>query len=425
MIDTHGLWGASAPQAPATLPLTETVRVDVAVVGGGYTGLSAALHLAESGAAVAVLEGAEVGSGGSGRNVGLVNAGMWTMPDDLPGVLGQRYGDRLLECLGNGPRLVFDIVARHRLDCEARNDGTLHCAAGRGGLAELEKRAEQWQRRGAPVRLLTADEAARRIGTGVYAGALLDERAGTIQPLAYARGLARAALEAGARVHTHSRVIACDRADQRWRLSTASGGTVEADWVIVATNAYTDSPWPQVRSEIVHLPYFNFATVPLSPAQREAVLPGGEGCWDTRSVLTSFRMDRAGRLVLGSVGALRGTGRAIHGGWARRTLQRLFPALAEVPFEHSWFGWIGLTDNNLPRFHRFGPRLVGFSGYNGRGIGPGTVFGRLLCDHVLGRLAEDDLPLPLTDARPHGFRRAHEALYEHGSQAVHLLASRI
>lgn len=420
MIDSHGLWAASAPAAPATTPLSGMSRVDVAIVGGGYTGLSAALHLAEGGASVAVLEGEEIGSGGSGRNVGLVNAGMWVKPDDLPGVLGPVHGDRLLQCLGDGPRLVFDIVARHGLDCEARHTGTLHCAVGPKGLAEIEERCAQWQKRGAPVRVLSAEEAARRIGTTAYAGALLDERAGTIQPLAYARGLASAALKAGAAIHTHSRVTACDRGDQRWQLTTAGGGRVEADWVIVATNAYTSAPWPQVRAEIVHLPYFNFATVPLSAEQRAVVLPGGEGCWNTRDVLTSFRMDAAGRLVLGSVGALRGTGTAIHGAWARRTLKRLFPMLAGVPFEQSWFGWIGMTADALPRFHRFGPQAVGFSGYNGRGIAPGTVFGRLLAEHVLGRVAEQDLPLPVTEPAPHPWRPVHEAVYEYGSQAVHL-----
>lgn len=415
-----GLWGATAPPAPDCPPLAGDARVDVAIVGAGFTGLSAALHLAEAGVGVAVLEAEEVGSGGSGRNVGLVNAGMWVRPDDLPGVLGAEHGDRLLTSLGDGPRLVFDLVARHGLDCEARPAGTLHCAVGAAGLTEIEERAIQWQRRGAPVRVLSAEEARARIGTDAYTGALLDERAGTIQPLAYARGLGHAAQRAGAVLHGRSRVTACTREGSAWRLTTP-GGRMEADWVIVATNTYTESPWPELRTQIARLPYFNFATVPLTPEQRAMVLPGGEGAWNTSTVLTSFRMDAAGRLVLGSVGALRHGGQAVHGAWARRTLKRLFPFLTGVPFEHSWYGWIGLTSTNLPRFHRFGPQSVGFCGYNGRGIAPGTVFGRMLAEHVLGRLPEADLPLPVTTPEPHPFRWGHEATYEYGAQAVHMV----
>ncbi len=420
MIESHGLWGRTAPPPPPTAALSGARDVDVVIVGAGYTGLSAALHLAEGGARVVVLEADQIGTGGSGRNVGLVNAGMWVMPDDLPSVLGSVHGDRLLDVLGNGPRLVFDTVAKYGLECEARPNGTLHCAVGRSGLAELEKRAEQWQRRGAPVRLLSAAEAAARVGTDLYAGALLDERAGTIQPLAYARGLARVAQAAGAEIFTGSAVTGYVEDGSRWRVTTANG-SVTADWIIVATNAYTTAPWPEIRREIVHLPYFNFATAPLSEAQQARILPGGEGAWDTRSVLTSFRMDAAGRLVLGSVGALRNSGRAVHRAWARRALRRLFPEIAEVPFEHEWFGWIGLTDTNLPRFHRLAPRVVTFCGYNGRGISPGTVFGRCLARLVLGQVSEGDLPLPVTDPTRHSFRMAHEAVYEYGAQAAHLV----
>ena len=148
------------------------------------------------GASVVVLEGAEIGFGGSGRNVGLVNAGMWVMPEAMPQALGSVYGPRLLDFLGAAPAEVFALVKRHGIDCEAVPNGTLHCAVGATGLAEITERARQWAARGAPVELLDASETARRLGGGRYAGSLLDRRAGTIQPLAYVRGLARAALAA-------------------------------------------------------------------------------------------------------------------------------------------------------------------------------------------------------------------------------------
>ncbi|RYC33451.1 FAD-binding oxidoreductase [Lichenibacterium minor] len=426
---SHGLWERSAPAGPATVPLAGDVEADVAIVGGGYTGLSAALHLAEGGASVALLEGDEIGFGGSGRNVGLVNAGLWIMPEAVPGLLGAPHGERLLAELGDAPGLVFDIVARHAIACEATRAGTLHCAVGPRGLGEVSERARQWRARGAPVELLDARGTASAVGTAAYAGALLDRRAGTVQPLAYARGLAGAALRAGARIFTGSPVGTAEDEGAGWRLHTA-GGSVRAPKVIVATNAYTGgpgsaaSPWPAVRAELVHLPYFNLATPPLSANLAGSILPGRQGVWDTREVLSSFRFDAAGRLVFGSVGALRGTGRAVHRAWGRRALAKLFPQLAGIDFEHEWFGAIGMTVDAVPRFHRLGRGVVGFSGYNGRGIAPGTAFGRCLARLMLGEIGEADLPLPATDPAPVRFRAAREAWYEAGAQVVHGVGAR-
>lgn len=420
---SHGLWERTAPPAPATSPLKGKSTADVVIVGGGYTGLSAALHLAERGTNVVLLEAAEIGFGGAGRNVGLINAGMWVMPDNFSRELGEDYGERALELLGNGPYLVREMIAKHGIACELETNGTLHCAVGQDGMTELEERARQWQKRGAPVTVLNAAETERRIGTNAYVGSLLDMRAGTLQPLAYARGLAHAAVKAGARLHTGSPVISTGEANGRKIVRTAEG-EVSADWIIVATDAYSTGPWAQVRREQVHLPYFNLATAPLSANLRRSILPNCEGCWDTKDVLSSFRMDQAGRLVFGSCGALRGTGISIHKAWARRSLKRLFPQLGEVEFEAEWYGKIGMTDNALPRFHRFGKNVIGFSGYNGRGISPGTTFGKVLAYHILGDIAEKDLPLPLTEVREAAFRSAKEAYYEAGAQIAHFTGER-
>jgi len=420
---SHGLWEMTAPPAPETVSFSGRLEADAVVVGGGYTGFSTALHLAERGVRVVLLEGAEIGFGGSGRNVGLVNAGMWVMPDELPGVLGKDYGGRLLDLLGNAPRTVFDLVEKHGIDCEAMPVGTLHCAVGRAGLDELAARAAQWGRHGAPVRLLDAEETAAKVGTTAYAGSLLDLRAGTIQPLAYVRGLARAAIAAGAQVFTGSPVTGVERSGGHWTVKTARG-TVTAGWVVVATNAYTVAPWAEVRAELVHLPYFNFATVPLSPDMQAKILPERQGAWDTKEVLSSFRFDRGGRLVFGSVGALRGTGTAIHKAWARRALKKLFPGIGDIAFEAEWYGMIGMTTDALPRFHRLAENVVGFSGYNGRGIAPGTVFGRTLASLVSGEISEKDLPLPVTDPAVQSLRPLREGYYELGAQIAHFSGAR-
>jgi glycine/D-amino acid oxidase-like deaminating enzyme len=224
-------------------------------------------------------------------------------------------------------------------------------------------------------------------------------------------------------MHTASSVIATERQGSRWVVKTAHG-QVTADWIIVATDAYSTGPWEQVRNEQVFLPYFNFATVPLGHNLRQSILPNREGVWDTKEILSSFRMDQAGRLVFGSVGALRNTGLSVHKGWAKRALKRLFPEIGEAEFECEWYGQIGMTDNALPRFHKFAPNVIGFSGYNGRGIAPGTVFGRTLAEHILGRIGEADLPLPLTDPREQSFRALRELWYEAGAQVAHFADAR-
>lgn len=420
---SHGLWEKTAPQPPVTSALQGSAVADVVVVGGGFTGQSAALHLAERGVDVVLLEGKEIGFGGAGRNVGLINGGMWVMPKELPGVLGEVYGERLLGLLGDAPLLVRALVEKHEIPCEIEKNGTLHCAVGEKGLTEIRERCEQWAARGAPVRILDADETARRTGSTAYSGSLLDTRAGTIQPLAYVRGLAASAQKAGARLHTASPVVATERSGGQWVVKTQQGA-VTANWIVVATEAYSTGPWQIVRDEQTYLPYFNFATKPLGDNLKKSILPGREGCWDTKEILSSFRMDKAGRLVFGSVGALRGTGAAIHRAWAKRSLKRLFPQLGDTEFECEWYGQIGMTDNAVPRFHKFADNVVGFSGYNGRGIAPGTAFGKIIAHHILGDIAESDLPLPITEPKAQAFRAVKEAYYEAGAQIAHFAGER-
>jgi len=419
---SHGLWAQTAPPLQ-TGRLTGSTAAEVLVIGGGYTGLSTALHLSERGTSTVVVEAADIGYGGSGRNVGLVNAGLWLEPDRVVEYLGETYGERLLQHLGAAPRVVFDIIKKYNIACEARNSGTLHCAVGRNGREEIERRFRQWQSRGAPVQLLSQKESAGKLGTAAYTGALLDRRAGTIQPLAYVRGLASAAMSQGARIFTGDAVDRVEHNLSGWTAITARG-SVRAEWIVVATDVYAIGPWQDIAREQIRLPYFNFASAPLGRAARESILPEGQGAWDTQTVLNSFRVDSAGRLIFGSVGALRGTGRAIHRAWAKRTIQRLFPQLQALEFESEWYGTIGMTADNVPRFHQLATRVISVSGYNGRGIAPGTAFGREVAGYIRGDIRDGDLPLPLTVVKKARFRGLRAAVYEFGSQLVHLLAAK-
>lgn len=426
---SHGLWEKTASAAPATHPLAQDIAVDVAVIGAGFTGLSTALHIVEQGgASVAVLEGAEIGFGASGRNVGLVNAGAWIPPDELPRRLGQTYGRRLLQTLGDGPNLVFDIIARYRIDCAAIRNGNLHCAIGASGLSNIRERARQWLSHGVDVQLLGADETARLTGTDAYSGSLLDPRTGTIQPLAYVRGLARAAMEKGASIHTQTAVVAARADGALWRLSTSRGHTVTARQVVVATNTaqgMAADAWPQLQTELVRLPYFNVATQPLPPFSLERILPGGHGIWDTARILSSCRLDATGRLIYGSVGALGQSSRQAHVQWARRSIAKLFPALRNIGIEYRWHGWIDSTAHHLPYLHRLAGNVWALSGYNGRGIAPGTILGRELARMLIGKMRLEDMSLPVTEIKPTGFKRLREIFYHAGSTAAHAVSNRL
>lgn len=422
----RNLWTHSAAPAPATSPLHGDTRCQVAILGGGFTGLSAALHLAQDGADCVVLEAKDVGFGGSGRNVGLVNAGMWMRPDDIIAAVGEQVGGRMVGELGDGPAYVFDLIDKHAIDCDAVRNGTLHLAVGDAGVKEIELRASQWQRRGAPVEALPANRAAELTGAHGFAGALLDRRAGTVQPLGYARGLAKTALAAGARIHTDTPVLDGRREGETIALRTASG-TVRADKVIVASNAYSSvvpsMNWSGHRDELVSMYYFQYATAPLPAEVIARILPEGHGCWDTGLVMTSFRTDKAGRLVFGSIGSLDTLGRIAHEPFARRALKSLFPFIGDVPFEYWWDGQIGMTSNNLPSFHEPEKNVWSIAGYNGRGISPGTVFGRALAQVALGN--RDAMMLPTAPVQADSLRSAKSAFYDLGAAAKHFIDHRL
>jgi len=418
------LWVQTAPPPPPSTRLSGDVSADVVVIGAGFTGLSAALHLAEAGLKAVVLEAREIGHGGSGRNVGLVNAGMWVKPDDLVATLGEEWGSKLIRTLGDAPRVVFDLIDRFAIECEAERQGTLHLAVGAAGFADLGEREKQWQALGAPVVRLDRAEAARLTGTDAFEGALLDKRAGTIQPLAYARGLAAAALSLGAVVHTNSPAVAAARSGDRWVVRTPSG-SVAAKWVVAATESYAGlvpgAPFVGHRQELTMLPYFQFATRPLPADVAARILPQRHGCWDTRTIMTSFRIDRAGRLVYGSVGAIDRLYFATQKAFAARSIRKLYPFVGKVEFEAFWHGQIGMTADHLPKFHRPAPDVICVDGYNGRGIAPGTVCGR-----AMARLIAHGEPMMMQETAigSSPLAAARTAFYKLGSQFSHFAASR-
>jgi glycine/D-amino acid oxidase-like deaminating enzyme len=413
------LWRDSARQRIETTPLSRDLDVDLVIVGGGFTGTAAALEAARRGGSVCLLEAETIGHGGSGRNVGLVNAGLWLPPDTVIAQMGEAAGRRLIDLLADGPRRVFSLIEREGIDCEATRNGTLHLAHSAGGLKDLVERCRQGNRDGAPLRLVDASETARRTGTDAYHGALFDPRAGTIQPLAYCRGLAEAAQRMGAKIHDRSPATAIVRPGDMWVVE-AKGYRVRARSLLVATNAYQVGIETPFKPEFTAMSYCQFATQPMPEATRRAILPGGEGCWDTALVMSSFRIDQAGRLILGGVGNSDGSGGAIHHAWARRKLRRLFPDIGNLKFEHAWRGRIAMTADHIPKVVAFGPKAYACFGYSGRGIAPGTVFGTQAAAALLTGTTED-LPIAPVEHYSEQFTSVKSAYYEFGAALAHAI----
>lgn len=409
----NSLWRASSPDAPVLAPLEGRVDVEVVIVGAGFTGLSAALHLAKFGISVAVVEAQEVGFGGSGRNVGLANAGVWLEPDQLDKTIGAEAGSVMYKALAAAPDFVYGLIQEYDIQCEPVRNGTLHAGVGKTGLAQLQRRYEQMKKRGAPVQLLDAAEAQARIGSSKFNSALFDPRAGTIQPLAYARGLAHAALKEGAKLFDQSPVSKIEPAENGWVLHTEKG-QVHAEKVILATNAYSEFGVKEQARKFVPIFYSQLATKPLSDTQLASVLPNKEGVWDTCTVMSSFRLDKQGRLVFGGMG---GEG-SVLSNWATQRVTELFPVLSKVEWDYCWTGKIAYSEDHLPHCQQLQKGLFSVAGYSGRGIGPGTVVGAELAEWISGR--RESLSIPTTVLRDISFRDLKRLFYEVGAHTYHL-----
>jgi len=403
------LWDTTAEEPDLAPEMDGDITTDLAIIGGGYTGLSTALHAAERGIDCHVLEARQVGHGGSGRNVGLVNAGLWLPPQDVRSRLGDKRGASLITTLGDAPEYVMSLIERHQIRCEATRTGTIHAAHSPAGYEDLARRTEEWRRLGAPVDLLTREQATAKIGSTAFHGGLLDHRAGTINPMGYVRGLARAALAAGAGLSVGVTAQKLTREAGRWIIVT-DRGRVSARFVVLGTNAYTDDLWPGLKQTFTMIHYFQAATVPLGELG-DTILPERQGIWDTGKIMFSMRRDAFGRLIVGSMGRVIGGDKGLSRRWARKRIRAIYPELADIEFEKFWHGQIAMTPDHLPRIFRLADHLYTPIGYNGRGITPGTMFGKAMAELLAGG-KEDELPLPVTKASPVGSTGIRSKLYD-------------
>lgn len=384
------LWAATAAPAPETSELLEPRQTDVVVIGAGYTGLSTALHLVQRGIGVAVIEAEQIGYGASGRNAGHCTPTFSYL--ELPAVrarFGPIWGERLIDLQTNAARLVFDLIRENGIECEAQQNGFLQVAHTPSKMAVLEKRCADHAGIGKAARLLGQAETETLTGSPRYHGGWLLSEAGHLNPLGYARGLARAAIRKGVNIYIGSRVAGIAPEGIRWRVQTAKG-SVLADKVVIGTGAYTDGVWPGLRRSFSRLSVACMATKQIDGNVRPTILPANNHLLDTRRDMTNYRFDKDGRLVTTAfVEHHRGKDRTYTLNRMADRLRWLHPQLSEIEWEFYWYGDIDLQPSTFPRFFELAPGVTTAIGYSGRGVPTATAMGKVLADYASGTPAQN------------------------------------
>jgi len=389
----RSLYRETARPAPETPALEGSCSVSVAIVGGGFTGLSTALHLAEQGVAVAVLEQHEPGWGASGRNGGQVNPGLKPDPDQVEADFGPDLGARMVALSGNAPNVVFELIQRHQIVCEALQSGTLRTAWHRRAEYGVRSTADQWMRRSSMVSLLDRYTISGLTGTDRYVGALLDRRGGQLNPLGFSRGLAAAAMQAGAVVFGGTKVLRIEKNGGIWRLATPTGA-VTAEKIVLATNGYTDDLWPGLRRSIVPV----YSAIVASEPAPDAVMPTRSSLYEMGNITVYYRKDRDNRILMGGRSAQHDVSRPEELQSLIDYAIRLWPALRGVRWTHAWSGQLAITPDHYPHIHEPEETVLVCLGYNGRGVAMSTAMGVELARRVIGgRHAE--IAMPITGIR--------------------------
>lgn len=397
----RSLWYDTAAPAPETHPLEGAVSADVAVIGGGYTGLSTALHLAKRGVKAVVLEAEEAGYGASGRNASHCSPTfLHHTPEEVVAQWGPVYGPRMVRLQADAANLVFGLIREYGMECEAVQNGLIYPANTKAALKAQESVCASYAALGKAVRMIDKAEAASLIGSDRYAGGWFHPEGGHLNPLGYARGLARAALREGAVIHTGTRVLRVVPDGAKWRVETAHG-SVTADKVVIGTNAFTGDFWPDLGKTFFRLTAFNVATEPLSENVRRSVLPGNNNLIDTRKDTQYYKLDKDGRLVTGSVvNWSRGLDNDRTFALIQRRVRDLFPQIGEPKWRWLWHGYVDMVPEMIPKFFRPAPGVVAALGFSGRGVPTCTALGKSLAGWAAGDIAEADLPLPFLDPKP-------------------------
>ncbi len=362
---------------------------DVCVIGGGYAGLSAALHLAERGYDVILLEAQRLGFGASGRNGGQVGTGQRQDQDWLEAKLGKTRARALWDMSLESVALVRDLAARHAPDADWQ-DGIIHAAHKPAHVPESHAYAEKLARDYGYelIRPLGREELRAMVGSPAYHGGDIDMGAGHLHPLRYALGLARAAQAAGVRIFERSRVTALKKTDPA--LVQTGDAQITARFVALACNGYLGRLEPKVAARVMPINNFIAATRPMSDDERAGVISGDHAVADTRFVINYFRFSHDNRLLFGGGESYGYRFPADIAGKVRRPMAAIFPQLADIELTHAWGGTLGITFNRMPHFERLAGNVLSASGYSGHGVAMATLGGKLMAEAIAGQAERFD-----------------------------------
>ena len=374
------------------------MEADVAIVGAGFLGLSTALHLAEAGARVTVLEASRPGHGASGRNSGFVVPSFVAHlgPNRVCNLLGADSGARLCRLVGDSGNLVFELIRRHGIQCDAQQTGWLQPAHSERRIGFLEQRQTEWADQGKSLELLGRNETLRLTGIPSYYGALLDRTGGQLNPLGFTLGLARAALRAGVTICADSPARDVRRVGRRWEIH-CGGSHLRADTVLIATNSLDTSLVPRVARSLIPLVVYQLATERLDDSNRQRVLPQDHCATDTRRDIFACRWTPDGRLVTGGIGLPgAGSSRQVYRSLLSR-LRSLVPISGPCKIAFEWNGAIAITGDLLPKVYEAENGLFAAIGCCGRGLALSVALGRELAAFLGTR---DPLALSVPVSKP-------------------------
>ncbi|MFN4141529.1 NAD(P)/FAD-dependent oxidoreductase [Aestuariivirga sp.] len=388
-ITAPSYYQATATPFPAHPPLMGDVSADVCIVGAGYTGLSAALELAEAGHRVVVLEAETVGHGASGRNGGQICTGFSSGQEKIEAQLGREDARRCFALAEESKRLLVERVDRHQIDCNLRW-GYLHALPKPNRLDGLREWKEEWDELGyTDTQILSKAELEEKLGTSAYHGALREGGAGHFHPLNYCLGLARAAAAAGASIHEHSPAIEVNTSSQPF-VRTAKG-KVKAKFVIIACNAYLGRLVPKLYGKVMPVTSYIIATEPLGENRARALIRDGEAVADTNFIVDYFRITSDTRMLFGGRASYTTLEPADLGAYMRPRMTKIFPQLSDARIDYAWGGFIAITYNRIPDCGRLSATTYYAHGYSGQGVALAGIYGKLMAEAVRGTAERFDL----------------------------------
>jgi gamma-glutamylputrescine oxidase len=380
-------YAASARAAPERTALAASVDCDVCVVGGGIAGCSAALHLAERGYSVVLLEQHRIGWGASGRSGAQAIHGVASGQAKLARLIGPGPARAVWDVSIEGLALMRELIARYRIDCDWV-DGTMLTAVKPRHDRELRRELEEL--RGTlqyrSVRYMPRDEVCATLATRRYIGALYDSNGGHLHPLNYTLGLAAAAERAGARLYEDTRALGFTSARVR-----TPGGEVRARYLVLCGNVYLGKTAPALAAKIMAVGTHIIATEPLGAERARRLIANNAAVSDMNWVLDYFRRSADHRLLFGGRVSYSGIGSFEAPGATRARMLRVFPQLAAVGIEYSWGGYVDITMNRAPHFGRLMPNVYFLQGFSGHGIALTGIAGKLVAEAIAGQAERFDV----------------------------------